>query len=75
MYYHAPSAKVRFELFNLAEDLGETKNLAAQNPERTAALAKVLTSELKRHNGQMSIVKATGKPVPMPSEAVMGQRR
>lgn len=34
----------RRELYNLASDLGEEQNLADQEPERTAALAKQLTS-------------------------------
>lgn len=37
----------RFELFNLKDDIGETKNLAGENPERVEELNQVLTGFLR----------------------------
>lgn len=63
IYFHADS---KFELYHLVDDIGEKKNLAAQNPERVAALAKQLTQHLKSVDAQMPIVEKTGQPVPWP---------
>lgn len=60
----------RFELFDLAHDLGETSNLADKEPKRLGELAKELTDVLQRHNAPMPVVKATGHPVPLPREAI-----
>jgi len=38
---------MRIELFNLEEDLGETTNLALENPEKVAELKKLLDEKLK----------------------------
>lgn len=65
IYYHG---EPRFELFNLANDLGETTNRAAQEPERVRALADELTDILRQCKAPMPVVKATGKPVPYPNE-------
>jgi len=67
IYYHGDQS---FELFNLAMDLGETKNLVDSEPDRAGKLAEELTRVLRRHQAPMPIVKATGQPVPMPSEAL-----
>jgi arylsulfatase A-like enzyme len=67
IYYHIDR---RFELFHLATDLGETTNLADREPERLRALADELTRLMKLHAAPMPVVKATGKPVPLPSEAL-----
>jgi arylsulfatase A-like enzyme len=66
IYYHADR---RFELFDLAHDLGETTNLAAKNPDRVRALAARLTQHLISAGAQMPTDKATGRAVPWPSEA------
>lgn len=42
-YRRSPDKPV--ELYNLAEDIGETKNLAATNPERLAQVSALLVSE------------------------------
>lgn len=39
-----------YRLFNLKDDIGETKNLAAAMPEKTAQLEKKLMAELKQQN-------------------------
>lgn len=67
IYYHTDR---RFELFNLAADLGETHNLAAREPERVRTLADELSAYLRRHHAPMPVVKSTGAPVPLPAEAL-----
>jgi arylsulfatase A-like enzyme len=69
IYYHADR---RFELFDLAHDLGETTNLAEGQPEKVRALAARLTQHLVSAGAQMPTDKATGRAVPWPSEATAG---
>ncbi|MBM3293776.1 MAG: sulfatase [Candidatus Aminicenantes bacterium] len=70
IYYHADR---RFELFNLAEDIGETENLAGKRPEKAEELASLLTVYLKSVDAQMPVDRGTGEPVPWPSEALAGR--
>jgi arylsulfatase A-like enzyme len=65
IYYHADRS---FELFNLAEDIGETTNRATDQPEKLKQLAAVLTRHLKKVEAQMPTDKATGKLVEYPLE-------
>lgn len=67
IYYHANR---RFELFNLADDIGETKNLVSSNPEKVQTLARTLTDYLKSVEAQMPIDKTTGNMVEYPLEVV-----
>lgn len=67
IYYHSDR---RFELFNLADDLGETRDRSKSEPERVRALAAELSAYLKRHDAPMPVEKATGRPVPLPVEAL-----
>jgi arylsulfatase A-like enzyme len=67
IYYHADRS---FELFNLAEDIGEAHNLASARPDKIEELAAVLTAYLKSVDAQMPVDKASRKPVPYPSEAL-----
>lgn len=64
IYYHAER---RFELFNVAADIGETSNLADDQPERLAAMSAELTAYLASVSAQMPTDKRTGKPVPLPT--------
>jgi len=64
IYYHADR---RYELFNIAEDLSESRNLAADEPQRVADLAAQLRGYLECVAAQMPLDKPTGKPVPLPS--------
>ena len=68
LIYHHPDR--RLELFHLAEDISETRNLAQKNPEKVKELAKILGDHLREAGGQMTIVKETGKPVPYADEAL-----
>lgn len=65
IYYHADR---RMELFNLKDDIGETKNLVEENPEKLKDLATTLTNHLKAVNAQMPIDRETGDVVPFPAE-------
>ncbi len=66
IYYHAER---RFELFNLASDIGESNNLVDRSPAKVEQLATLLTRYLKSVNAQMPLDKRTGRPVEWPSEA------
>ncbi len=63
VYHHADQ---RRELFDLAHDLGEQHDLAAQQPERVAALAAQLGDLLRTRGAQMPTRKDDGAPVPWP---------
>lgn len=65
-------AEARDELFNLAEDLGETRNLAQREPARVRALALELTAYLEKCHSPMPVSKATSRVVPYPAEALAG---
>lgn len=66
VYYHDPGRKVRYELFNIAADIGEAKNLAETKPALRKQLATRLAHELKAMDAQMPTIKATGEVVPLP---------
>lgn len=57
-----------FELFNIAEDIGEKMNLADQYPERVKELAEKLGNYLRSVEAQRPSFKETGGLVPWPDE-------
>lgn len=61
-------ASGRTELYNVAEDLGEYHNLAADPRYATtkATLAAALTTYLKEHNAQLPSFKSSGRQCPYP---------
>ncbi len=63
IYFHADRS---MELFNLKLDIGETKNLVSENPEKARDLAAVLTLFLKEVKAQMPIDRSTGEQVEYP---------
>jgi len=63
IYYHANG---NYELFNLADDLSETTNLAETKPEIRARLAGQLADYLRKVDAQMPIDRRTNQPVPLP---------
>jgi arylsulfatase A-like enzyme len=63
IYFHADRS---MELYNLKQDIGETKNLASENSEKARDLAAVLTLYLKEVKAQMPIDKKTGEQVEYP---------
>lgn len=60
----------QMELYNLRSDIGETTDLAAKHPKRVKDLATKLGRQLRRWNAPMPAFRSTGKPVPMPDEAL-----
>lgn len=65
VYYHEDR---HMELFNLREDIGETRNRVDENPEKVRELAGVLGDYLRTVNAQMPIDKETRTVVPYPDE-------
>ncbi|USN99386.1 MAG: sulfatase [Phycisphaeraceae bacterium] len=66
IYFHAGR---RFELYNLAADLGEASDLAAEDPDRVAELAGVMEAWIERTGAQLSIDKTTGEEIERPGVA------
>jgi hypothetical protein len=56
------------ELYNLRSDIGETKNLALQYPDKVKELSHLLGTQLRKWKSPMPILKKTGKPVALPDE-------
>ncbi len=71
IYFHADR---RMELYNLKTDIGETKNLASEQPEKLLEMASILTTQLKAKRAQMPIDKSTGKPVEYPLEMLPNEK-
>lgn len=70
IYHHADR---RTELFNIDTDLSEKENLAERQPAKTRELAELLTNRLRSMSAQMPVDRKTGKPIPLPSEAIPSQ--
>lgn len=66
IYYHADR---RFELFNIAEDIGETDDRIGSEAARADALAARLAERLRSMEAQMPTEKRTGRPVEWPDQA------
>jgi len=58
----------KLELYNLRDDIGEQKDLAAAMPEKVKQLAALLTGQLKAWKAQMPVNRMNNKPVPWPDE-------
>ena len=67
IYYHRDSS---FELFNIAEDIGESNNLAAKKSEKVKELAEQLSNYLQEVEAQMPSHKESGIAVPYPAQAL-----
>lgn len=63
IYYYADR---RYELFNLADDLGEANNLADERPEVRDRLARELGDYLAQVGAGLPVEQATGTVVPAP---------
>jgi len=66
IYFHAGR---RFELFNLANDIAESNDLARFLPDRVAELALVMDAWIADNDAQLSIDRTTGLPIEKPSIA------
>ena len=56
------------ELYDLSSDLGERNELSTLQPERTRAMAALLSETARAHGAQASIDTRTGQAVPWPDE-------
>lgn len=63
IYYHDGP---RYELFNVAEDIGEKNNLIESEKAKAHELAAKLAAWLKATDAQMPANKSTGETVPLP---------
>ena len=63
IYFHAGR---RFELYDLADDIGETRDLAGEMPGMVAELAGVMDAWIDATGAQLSIDRATGEEVERP---------
>ncbi len=61
--------KEKLELYNLTSDIGELRDVAAQNPKKVLDLARLFTERLKAWDAQMPTFKASGRKVKWPLEA------
>ena len=58
IYFHADR---RMELYNIAEDIGESVNRASDEPEKLRELAKALSDKLRAVDAQMPLYKKMEK--------------
>ncbi len=65
IYYYETGEK---ELFNIAEDIDETNNIAKNNPSITQKLSRDLGLYLREVDAQQPSFKTTGRPCPWPDE-------
>ena len=65
IYYYETGEK---ELFNIADDIGETMNIAKQNPNITEKLSHDLGNYLRKVDAQRPSFKETGEACPWPDE-------
>lgn len=63
-----PGHEGAFELYNLDEDIRERNDLSAQHPAKVKELVGILGAKLRSWKATMPILKATGKPCPLPDE-------
>ncbi|WP_316843818.1 sulfatase [Pedobacter psychrodurus] len=55
------------ELYNLKDDIGETKDLATKNLQKTNELEQILGNQLKTWNAPMPVYKTNQQPVAWPA--------
>ncbi len=67
IYWHSEQT---FELFNLRTDLGETTNLAVQQPDQVKRLARILAKHLRETGALMLTDRTTQEVVPLPDEVL-----
>ena len=57
-------------VYDLRDDLGETRNLADTHPGRVRELAAELERRLRETGAQLSLDRERGEPIPGPREAL-----
>ncbi|MBT8184322.1 MAG: sulfatase [Eudoraea sp.] len=71
VYFHEDR---RMELYNIGKDIGETKNLVSEAPDKLRELAADLSEYLKDVKAQMPVDRITAKPVEYPIEILNGKK-
>jgi len=56
------------ELYNVRKDIRESHDVAGKYPEKTRALARLLTEKLKACDAQLPTYRSTGQSVPWPDQ-------
>jgi arylsulfatase A-like enzyme len=65
IYFHRDQ---HYELYNIAQDIGEEKDLYKEQRRIANRLADELGEYLRETEAQMPVIKKTGKPVPIPGK-------
>ena len=65
LYFHPDR---RLELYDLAADIGETRDLAIEHPEKVRELAGRLDAWIREAGVQLSIDKRTGRMIALPGD-------
>ncbi len=68
IYFYAGS---RYELYNLASDLGESRELSLKNMDVAARLSDLLHRTLESSHAQMPIDAAYGRPITLPARLLL----
>lgn len=63
--------RLELELYNLQEDIGETRDLAHKYPDKVRQLATLLSNQLRSFNAPMPVYKTSGRQLPWPDEVGM----
>jgi arylsulfatase A-like enzyme len=71
IYYYKDGS---MELFNIIEDIGESKNLIGEQPEKAKELAKILSDYLRKVEAQIPSRKNTGEQIAYPDEVLNLQK-
>ena len=58
------------ELYKLSNDISEENNLAKNEKQKLAEMAKVLSEFLRETEAQMPVIKKKNKAVPYPDEVI-----
>ena len=66
LVYHMRNGQL--ELFNLKDDIGESKDVARKNPGKVKELSQLLSSQLRKWKAPMPVVRSSGKTVPWSDE-------
>ena len=61
LVYHMRNGQL--ELFNLKDDISESKDVAGQNPGKVKELSQLLSSQLRKWKAPMPVVRSSGKTV------------
>jgi arylsulfatase A-like enzyme len=67
-----PNGEDRFELYNLREDIGETRDRSGEEPERVQQLAEKLNTLLQQTEAVIPVFQPATLPTPNPKDPLLG---